>query len=212
MATELEAAGALAAGVLPAMAAPAATITTTQILVAAGTATAIGVGVGLLPASWFGPGPGPGPGKIDPEPNKPGTATIYWYPPPPPAPGEETYGHLSIQVTNSSGSSVHTHMVPYPDLGNITQICNVDQAYAATSPFQINMPIPNAPAAQSYQNGAVGTTGPIWSQTNNCYVHVADVFAHGGAPFPSRTNFFGTLNTQFGFNITNGQPWRRVAP
>jgi hypothetical protein len=109
------------------------------------------------------------------------TAKIYHYP------GSATnpYGHYSIETINNN-KPLHTHQVITELDKSNTKIVNILDSPPSKAPDKIvEVNLPNAESAQSYQKSMIGRyLGPYDQKTNSCVDHVAEVLRVGGTDVP----------------------------
>lgn len=103
-----------------------------------------------------------------------GTATVHHYP----------RRHFSIQVTRGE-VSVHTHQLHHVD--GTTEIAEKEGVETFQETLQFLLP--DAKAAQAYQQNALGKAAGTYDlRTNSCVTHCGDVLRAGGvADVPTDT-------------------------
>ncbi|MGY3792179.1 DUF6443 domain-containing protein [Aquimarina sp. 433] len=123
--------------------------------------------------------------------NEAGTATVFQYEATP----DNPFGHYAIE-TNFNGNSVMTdQVITSADLSTTTIRTRTAENPTNTAEIQL----PNAKAAQDYQNGQVGKQLGVYDKKcNSCVNHVGNVLRNGGVNISnSPLREYGFIKTLF---------------
>jgi RHS repeat-associated protein len=117
-------------------------------------------------------------------------------------------GHYTVE-THQGERKVHTHQVITDGNKNTTIIDEKKHNLMGADPIarRVEIPLPDAAAAQRYQRSVEGGAGGTYDEaTNSCMTHVGNVLCAGGVAAPKNPRGLGSFFKKLGFKLGLRRP------